>query len=65
MSTPRTGLRVASVLFGLMSLAQLWRVIARPDVLVDGAAMPLWPSVLAFLVLAALCAWLWRLSGRG
>jgi hypothetical protein len=48
-----------------MSLAQLWRVIARPDVLVDGAAMPLWPSVLAFLVLAALCAWLWRLSGRG
>ncbi|MBB3062970.1 MULTISPECIES: hypothetical protein [Microbulbifer] len=64
MNTPRGGLRVASVLFGLMALGQLWRVFATPEVLVGGAPMPVWPSVLALIILAILCIWLWRLSNR-
>jgi hypothetical protein len=41
-----TGLRVASVVFGLIALAQLVRLVIRPEVLVAGHPMPLWPSVL-------------------
>ena len=64
MNSPKFGLRLSSVLFGLMSLGQLWRLIAKPDVLVAGAPMPTWPSALAFIVLAALAIWLWRLSNK-
>ncbi|SHG22355.1 hypothetical protein SAMN04487965_3547 [Microbulbifer donghaiensis] len=64
MNSPKCGLRLASVLFGLMSLGQLWRLIAQPEVLVGGAAFPTWPSALAFIVLLLLSAWLWRLSNK-
>jgi hypothetical protein len=56
------GLRVACVLFGLMSLAQLARVVIQPAVLVAGHLMPLWPSALAFLILGSLSLWMWRLA---
>lgn len=56
------GLKVAGSIFGLMSLAQLIRLVIRPEVLVSGHHMPLWPSVIAFVVLGALCVWLWRLA---
>ncbi len=64
MNSPKGGLRLSSLLFGLMSLGQLWRLIAQPEVLVAGSRVPTWPSGLAFLVLLALCIWLWRLSDR-
>jgi hypothetical protein len=57
-----TGLRVASVVFGLMALAQLGRLVLRPEVLVAGHVLPLWPSVLAFIVLGGLSLWLWKLA---
>lgn len=56
------GLRVASIVFGLMSLAQLGRLIIRPEVLVNGYLMPLWPSVLACIVLGTMSIWLWKLA---
>ena len=56
------GLRVASIVFGLMSLAQLARFIMRAELLVAGYHFPLWPSALAFVVLGGLSLWLWRLS---
>lgn len=56
------GLRVASTLFGLMSIAQLLRVIKRFEVIVAGHAIPLSVSVIACVVLAGLSLWLWRLS---
>ena len=56
------GLRVASVIFGLMSIAQLMRLLIRPEVLVAGHPMPLWPSALAFIVLGGLSIWLWNLA---
>ena len=56
------GLRVASVVFGLIAAAQAARLVIRPAVIVNGWELPLWPSGLAVLVLGALCLWLWRLA---
>lgn len=53
---------MASVVFALMALAQLGRLMLRPEVLVAGYALPLWPSVLAFLALGGLSLWLWKLA---
>jgi hypothetical protein len=58
------GLRVASIIFGLMSLAQVLRLAIRPEVQVAGYAVPLWPSVLAVLVLGGLSLWMGRLARR-
>jgi hypothetical protein len=57
------GLRVASILFGLMSISRLGRLILRPELAVDGHITPLWPSALAFAVLGGLSFWLWKLAG--
>ena len=56
------GLRVSGTVFGLMSLAQLVRLLIRPDILVAGHTIPLWPSVLAFVILGGLSFWMWKLS---
>ena len=54
MNSQIVGLRVASAVFGLIAIAQLARLLIRPEVLVAGYPMPLWPSVLAFVILAGL-----------
>lgn len=65
MNSPTVGLRVASVVFGLMSLAQLFRLLTGFKVLVAGYyQMPLWPNAVAFVILAGLSLWLWRLSSN-
>jgi hypothetical protein len=56
------GLRVAGAVFGLMSLAQLARLMIRPTVVVGGYALPLWPSALAFVFLGILSLWMLKLS---
>jgi len=56
------GLRVASVILGLMALAQLVRLVIRPEVLVAGHQMPLWPSALALVILGGLSIWTWKLA---
>ena len=62
MNSQITGLRVASLVFGLMSLAQLLRLIIQPTVIVAGHFLPLWPSILAFMILASLSYWLLQLT---
>jgi len=62
MKSPITGLRVASMVFSLMAIAQLARIVLRPEVLVAGYPMPLWPSVLALVILSGLGVWMWRLA---
>ena len=62
MNSQILGLRVASAVFGLMSLAQLLRLVIQPEVLVNGYRMPLWPSALAVVILSGLSLWLWKLS---
>lgn len=63
MNAQTTGLRVAGVVFGILCLLQLARLIIRPEVLVEGHIVPLWPSALAVLVLGGLSIWLLRLGG--
>ncbi len=62
MNSPTMGLRVASVLFGVLAVLQMLRLVIRPEVLVNGHLMPLWPSIVAVAILAALCFWLWTLG---
>ncbi|HOG06802.1 MAG: hypothetical protein M0P04_04425 [Syntrophales bacterium] len=56
------GLRMASILFGLMTVGQLTRLFVRPEIIVEGYVFPLWPSAVAVVVLGGLCLWLWHLS---
>jgi len=58
------GLRAASIVFGLIAIAQLMRLITHPAVFVAGSPMPLWPSVLAFIIMGALSLWMWTLTRR-
>ena len=62
MNSQVVGLRVAAVVFGLVSLAQLGRLVTRIEVLVAGYVFPLWPSAVAFVVAGALSLWMWKLS---
>ena len=49
-------------MFGLMAIAQLVRLVIRPEVLVAGHSMPLWPSVLALIFFGGLSLWMWKLA---
>jgi hypothetical protein len=51
---------VAAILFWLVALAQLLRVLLRVEVTARGVTIPLWVSIVAFIMLAALGVWLWR-----
>jgi len=51
---------VAAILLWLIALAQLLRVLFRVEVRAGDVSIPLWVSILAFIVLAALGIWLWR-----
>ena len=62
MNSQILGLRIASIIFGLMCLAQLARLVIQPEILVAGHLMPLWPSVLALVILGGLSIWLWKLG---
>jgi hypothetical protein len=59
------GLQTSAAIFGIMCLAQLVRLLVRPDVLVAGHAVPLWPSAVAAIVLGSLSVWLLMLARRG
>ena len=62
MNSQILGLRVASAIFGLMSAGQLMRLLIRPEVVVAGHLIPLWPSGLALVILASLSLWMWKLA---
>jgi hypothetical protein len=62
MNSQILGLKVASIIFGLMCLAQLLRLVIRPEVLVAGHQLPLWPSGLALVILGGLSLWMRKLS---
>lgn len=64
MNSSSSGLRLASVIVGLIAAAQAARLVFRPQIVVNGWELPLWPSALAAIILAALCRWLWRLAAE-
>jgi hypothetical protein len=55
---------VAALFFWLIALAQLLRALFRVEVTAGGVNIPLWISIVAFIVLAALGIWLWRERGE-
>jgi hypothetical protein len=65
MSSPATGLRVASIFFAIFALAHIIRLIGHIHVTVGAIHVPMWVSVVALIVAGFLCVWLWRLSARG
>jgi hypothetical protein len=62
MNSPRTGLRVASVLFGIFCLGHILRLINHAQVIVGGHEVAMWASVVALIVAGLLSIWMWRLS---
>jgi len=62
MNSPRTGLRVASVIFGIFAIAHLGRLIDQAQVTVGTLTIPMGASWIALIVAAILCIWLWRLA---
>jgi hypothetical protein len=51
---------VAAVVFLLVSLLQLLRLVMGWAITIDGVAIPLWASGVAFVVAAGLAAMVWR-----
>jgi len=62
MNSPTTGLRVASVLFGIFAIAHLFRLITHTQVAVETHTIPMGLSWIALIIAAILCIWFWRLS---
>ncbi|OGP54535.1 MAG: hypothetical protein A2W66_09300 [Deltaproteobacteria bacterium RIFCSPLOWO2_02_56_12] len=62
MNSQVLGLRVAGAIFGLMCLGQLTRLVTQAEVLLAGHQVPLWLSAFAFMILAGLSLWMWKLS---
>ncbi|MEK6527265.1 MAG: hypothetical protein AABZ36_00050 [Nitrospirota bacterium] len=52
--------KIAVVVFSLVSLMHLLRLFFGSEVTVNGSVVPLWMSVLGFLVAAVLALMLWR-----
>jgi uncharacterized membrane protein YecN with MAPEG domain len=62
MNSPTTGLRVASVLFGIFAIGHIIRLISHAQVTVGTHTIPMGLSWIALIVAAILCIWMWRLS---
>jgi len=64
MSSQRTGLRVASIIFAIFAIGHLVRLIKNLQVTVGTQTIPMNVSWIALIVAAILCIWMWRLSSR-
>jgi hypothetical protein len=62
MNSQRTGLRVASIIFGIFAIGHLVRLLKQAQVTVGTCTIPMGVSWIALIVAAILCVWLWRLS---
>jgi hypothetical protein len=62
MNSQRTGLRVASIIFGIFAIGHLIRLIKQAQVTVGTLTVPMGASWIALIIAAILCIWLWRLA---
>jgi len=62
MNSPTTGLRVASIIFGILAIGHVLRLINHAQVTVGTHTIPMGLSWVALIVAAILCIWMWRLS---
>ncbi len=62
MSSPKTGLRVASIIFAIFAIGHVLRLINHAQVMVGTHHISMGVSVIALIVAALLSIWMWRLS---
>lgn len=62
MNSPQLGLRIASVVFGLVGFAHAVRLLAETPVRVGTYFVPIWVSVVAMFLSGALSMWCWQLA---
>jgi hypothetical protein len=62
MSSQKTGLRVASIVFALFALGHVLRLINHSQVTLGTHTIPMGVSWVALIVAALLSIWMWRLS---
>jgi hypothetical protein len=55
---------VAVLVFSLVAITHLLRLVLRTEVLVDGASIPLWVSVVGLILPGTLAVALWREGHR-
>ena len=56
---------LAVLVFSLIAVAHLLRLVFRTEVLVGGAAIPMWVSVVGLFVAGGLAVALWREAQPG
>lgn len=61
-NSPVCGLRVASAIAGLVSVAHLARLFLPFQIMIGSHSVPVWLSGVGFVVLGLLSLWLWKLS---
>jgi hypothetical protein len=64
-SSQVNGLRVSSVLFGIISIVHLVRLFTGPEVFIGSHRLGVIPSLVAVVVFGSLSIWLSRLAGPG
>lgn len=56
--------QISGLFFAVIALAQLARAVLRLPAQIDGHAIPIWFSVVAFFVTGTLAIWAFRTAGR-
>ncbi len=66
MNSQKTGLRVASLIFGLICIIHIYRLLfSHFTVQIGSHQLPILGSVVAVIVTGGLSIWMWRLSSAG
>ena len=63
MTSQTVGLRISSVIFGLVSLSHVARLWARAEIIIGGYHLGRIPSVIAIIITGGLAIWLAKLAG--
>ena len=64
MSRQSLGLRVASMVFGIVAAGHLLRLATGAEIVIAGWEVPVVVNLLGAVIAGGLCIWLWRLSRR-
>jgi hypothetical protein len=62
MNSRAFGLRVAALIFAVVTLAHLVRLIAQAHVTIGSQTIPVWVSAPFAMISGLLSLWMWKLS---
>ncbi|MHB1946809.1 MAG: hypothetical protein ACYCQI_01690 [Gammaproteobacteria bacterium] len=55
---PSTALIVSGIIFAIVALMHLLRLVYRTEIIIAGKVMPMWASILGFIIPLALAIWM-------